>query len=83
MIKLTTDMFSPFLSNVTVLMNSVEVLSRKTRALTSAYENTSKVQGQSLSQEFPLQSTQLVLTISTYKKVPAAYVKYRATYKSL
>ena len=35
-------------------MNSVEVLSTKTRALTSAYDKTSKVQGQSLSQEFPL-----------------------------
>ena len=39
--KLTKGMFSPFLSKTLVLMNSVEVLSTKARALTSTYNKTS------------------------------------------
>ena len=50
---LTKGMFSPFLSRILTLTNSIEALSTKTRVLTSAYDKTLKSPGTVLKSRVP------------------------------
>ena len=73
-------MFPSFLFTILALTNSVEVLSTKIGVLMRKYQSPGTVHK---IQKFPLQSVQIVLTISTYEEVQAPYIKNRATYESL